>query len=64
MKKITLSNEYVIEFIKVNCNALKITPDEFIIKLINNMRILSSLPRKDQNDRDNPSGMRHNGAPK
>lgn len=46
MKKIILTNETVIEYINLNCKALRCTPDEFIMKLINNMSFLSRLKRK------------------
>ncbi len=50
MKRITLSNETVIEYINLNCKALKCTPDEFILKLINNMLFLSKFKRKKEDD--------------
>lgn len=52
MKRITLTNEIVIEYINLNCKALRCTPDEFIMKLINNMSFISRLKKNMNNERD------------
>ena len=48
--KIILRNPRVIEYIEINCKALKCSPDELIIKLMNNMMFLSKLKKEIKND--------------
>lgn len=45
--KVILRNPTVVKYVWDNCKALKCSPDEFILKLINNMSFLQKLKRYD-----------------
>lgn len=51
LNRVTLRHPKVVEYVLLNCKALKCTPDEFILKLINNMAFLSKLHREVRNDK-------------
>ena len=41
--KIVLRNPKVVEYVSINCKALGCSPDDFILKLMNNMMFLSKI---------------------
>lgn len=48
--KVILRNPKVVEYVWINCKALKCSPDEFILKLMNNMTFLSKLKQEIRDD--------------
>lgn len=48
--KVILRNPKVVEYVWGNCKALKCSPDEFILKLMNNMSFLTRLKQEVKND--------------
>lgn len=48
--KVILRHPKVVEYVLLNCKALRCTPDDFILKLINNIIFLSRFHKETKDD--------------